>query len=370
VIVPVLALLALTAIRPGTRPPRVGAAFAVVAAIFGGFLALRSAIPDERLWPDSEVARRTAWLHKHLTKKKDWHTRPVVFLVGSSATNYGIDPELMERQLEEKGRPATVLSFCMPGDNHHERIYMLETFLRGLKPEDRTRLARARVYFFGEVFDSYDRNPLYRMEKDAATERAVLFLHPANALRAWNAYEKLLAQDPSAPRARMAWLLAEHALMNRFAVGAFSSMRPHPARRKRTPPFFPLGGTKTTFQFDEALEAFQTFAATETNDPVPPPPLQVCLEHLQALISPYVDHYGFYCLPTLEASRATYGGRFAQAAPGGAAVIGPVLGEHLQPLLKAEYWFDGVHPTGTGAPHFTTWLAGEIVSTLPSSSTP
>lgn len=370
VVVPVLALLALAAVRSGRRPPRVGAGLAVVGAVFAGFLILRAAIPDENLWPNSEVARRTAWLQKHLTKTKDWDTRPVVILVGSSVTNYGVDPDLMERLLAEMGRPATVLSFCMPGDNHHERAYMLETFLRGLKPRDRERLARATVYYFGEVFDAYDTNPLYRLEKEAGTERAVMFLNPANALRAWTAYEHLLARDGTAPRWSMAWLLAEHALMNRFAVGAFSSMRPPPPRRKRTPPFFPLGGTKTTFHFEAAQEAFEKSAANAATDPVPPPPFQVCWTHLRRIMDPYCDRYGFYCLPTLEASRVEYAARFARSAPDGAPMIGPATDEDLRPLLREDSWFDGVHPTGTGAPFFTAWLARGIAAYLPEPTAP
>lgn len=360
---PVLALVALALVRSGDKPPRLLAAFGVIAGIFGAFLLVRSMIPDERIWPNSEVARRTAWLRRHLTQKPDWETRPVLMLAGSSATNYGIDPVLLEQELAKMGRPATVLSFCMPGNNHHERIYMLESFLRGLKPEDREKLAKAQVYFFGEVFDAYDFNPLYRIEKEAFTERAMLFLNPANALRAWQAYGQLLAQEPTAPRWSMAWLLSEHVLMNRFAVGALSSMRAasHP---KRTPPFFPLEGVKASFQFDEALEGMKA-AVPPPDGPAPPPQGRVCLEHTRAAMNGYVDRHGYYCLPTLEGQRAAYESQFAANASPEEPVLGPISAEEMQPLLQPGFWFDGVHPTGEGAAHFTRWLAVKIAQVLP-----
>lgn len=34
-----------------------------------------------------------------------------------------------------------------------------------------------------------------------------------------------------------------------------------------------------------------------------------------------------------------------------------ICGADLELFLNKDYWFDGVHPTGTGALLFTKWLA-------------
>jgi hypothetical protein len=295
-----------------------------------------------------------------LTKAKDWSDHPVVILVGSSVTNYGIDPERLEANLADNGIRATVLSFCMPGDNHHERLYMLETFLAELGDNNRKKLAEAQVLYLGEIFDAYDLNPLYRIEKEASTERAILFLNPTKSIQAWSAYQKFLEENPDAPRARIAWLLFEHSLMNRLAVGAFSSMRPAPARGKRTPPFFALEGSKESFDYDDAVRAFTGESGKQVTRPGLPPPFLASFGDLRKVMDPYVDAYGFYCLPTLEPGRSEYGKAFSQFAPEGTFVLGPATRGEMSDLMFREEWFDGVHPTGSGAKKFTDWISKKL----------
>lgn len=366
VIVPILALLALSLIRFGKRPPRVVFALGVAGVLFAGFLTLRAAISDEWFWPNSEVDRRTRWLQKHLLRTEGWEGQPVIILLGSSATYYGVDAEALEAELARQGSPATVLSFCMPGATHHERLYMLEVFLRRLGPRNREKLAAATVVFLSEVFDAYDRNPLYRLEKEAGTERAIIFLNPRNALKAWKAYSRALKEgqgDLSGIEA--ASLLIEHAILNRFAVGAFSQMHWPDRSPRSTPPFFPLAGHKVGFEFEAAVaKMLKERSGAGFPERVPFPQWQVGQKHLRLLLEPYVDTYGYYCLPLLESPRAEYQEEFLRKLPPGVVKIPGPTETKMAALLKSSLWFDGVHPTGGGAHEVTVWMAERLHAEL------
>ncbi len=367
VVIPTLALLALAFVKPGPQTPRVGVAAIVCVAIFSAFLELRAILPDSMLWPTSEVARRVNWLHDHLRKSKDWDLHPVIIMAGSSATNYGVDTDLLERLLRERGLPATVLSFCMPGANHLERLYMIESFLTGLTAQEQNQFAQANVIFLGEIFDAYDRNPLYRIEKEASTERAVMFLNPKNAWESWSAYRVLLNENSNLPDWSMAWLLGEHALMNRFAVGSYSSMRIPKSKKRKTAPFFPLEGAKSTFRYEEAvatLEKFEGIAPKQNGLSPTHPQWDAVFSYTRERLASVVDHYGFYALPTLEPSRAKYVRAFRQSKPDGTFVLRSATPQEIKSLLNSGFWFDGVHPTGIGAEKFTSLLAVELDEVL------
>lgn len=372
VIVPILALLALSVVRFGSRPPRVAFALGVAGVLFCGFIGLRASISDEWLWPNSEVDRRTRWLQKHLLRTEGWETRPVLILLGSSATYYGVDAEFLEKELARLGTPATVLSFGMPGATHQERFYMLEAFLRKLGLENREKLASTRVVLLGEVFDAYDRNPLYRLEKEEATERAILFLNPGNALKAWSAYVRALGEHQGTlSEHRAAYLLIEHALLNRFAVGTFSKMSWPNRSPRSTPPFFSLAGRKAGFKFEVAV-AEMTKERTRPRSPerVPFPQWLVGQEDLRLLMKPYVDTYGYYCLPLLEVPRSDYQAEFLrQLPPEMVKVSGPTESE-MSIFLQPSLWFDGVHPTGEGAHGVTGWMAARLHPQLVETSQP
>jgi len=368
VLLPCLALVLLSFVRAGTGRS-LALVLGIVAIVFAAFLGGRMFVPDENLWPGSEVARRTRWLAKHLRKSKGWEGRPVVILTGSSATYYGVDALQLEAELLKLGKPATVLSFCMPGDNHHERIYMLETFLRMIGSGKRERLAKADVFYFGEAFDDYDRNPLNRFDKEAYSERAIVFLNPKKAVQVWQAYTKLVDQEPDRPVLEPLTQLAEHALLNAFAVGSLSEWDWWKTHWKKTPPFFPLEGGKDHFNYEAAEQATRRVQAKHRLDSYPSdlyPQWYVVSQHVRELMTPYVDQFGAYCLPTLEPHRLRYAYWFRSRAPKKYLVVGPPAAEDLEGMLQADYWFDGVHPTGVGAQAVTTWLAAEIAQHLPS----
>ena len=364
VIVPVAALVLLSLVAWGRSVPSLLGFGAAVFCAFAGLAAARSFLPDEFFWPNSPVAQRTRWAVRHLAKNPGWENRPVFILLGSSATNFGLDHELLEKLLAGRGTPATVISFAMIGQTHLERRYAVETFLRMLGEEGRSKLASASVTLLHEIFDAYDRNPLYRFEKEAFTERFIQFINPSNALRGWRAYEAQLASEPDLPRWSMAALLAHHALLNQLAVGSFSNMK-WPGEKKRIDrTFLALQQSETGFDFGKTAAAWQSAKPAVNADLARSLPYEQWSRSTQDIfevMQPYADDVAFFALPVLEPSRADYAAAFALALddPQGPVLPLPTR-EETAALLSAELWFDGVHPTAPGARKFTEWFAERV----------
>jgi hypothetical protein len=276
---------------------------------FAGLAAARSFLPDEFFWPNSPVAQRARWAVRHLAKNPGWENRPVFVLLGSSATNFGLDHELLEKLLAARGTPATVISFAMIGQTHLERRYAVETFLRLLGEEGREKLTSANVTLLHEIFDAYDRNPLYRFKKEAFTERFIQFINLSNAWRGWRAYEAQLASEPDLPRWSMAGLLAHHALLNQFAVGSFSDMK-WPGEKKRIDrTFLALQQPETGFDFWKTAAAWQSAKPAADADLARSLPYEQWSRSIQDIfevMQPYADDVAFFALPVLEPARADY----------------------------------------------------------------
>lgn len=366
VLLPVGVLVALALAVPAKSTASVGAAFASVAAGLLGLALVRSSLPDEYIWPNSEVMRRCRWLASHLESKSGWESLPVVILAGSSATMFGIDPAIVERRLSEEGKPATVLSFAMSGATLHERRYMLQSFLRLLGNDSRRKLASADIIALGEVFDAYDENPLYRMEKEAFSERLIQFLNPENAWKAWQAYALQCGNDPGQPLWSMALLSARHVLLNTFAVGALSGMEWPFGRRKKTEVFFPLGGRKHNFDYDATARTFvhSDFRTPRSNPALPFPQASLSFDHMLEPLQSYPYRSGFYALPMLEPDRLAYAEKLRQSVNSSAIFIGPPSRAEIESMLSGELWFDGVHPTGEGAKKFSDWFADRLSDQL------
>lgn len=361
VLVPVAVLVLLSLVAWGrSAPSLLGFGLAVFCA-FAGLAAARSFLPDEFFWPNSPVAQRARWAVRHLAKDPGWESRPVFILLGSSATNFGLDHEMLEKLLAERGTPATVISFAMIGQTHLERRYALETFLRLLGEEGRAKLASAKVTLLHEIFDAYDRHPLYRFEKEAFTERYIQFLNPANACRGWKAYEAQLASEPQLPRWSVAALLAHHALLNQFAVGSFSDMK-WPGERKRIDrTFLALERPETGFDYARTVEVWKNSPPRServADASMPYEQWSRSIDDINEVMLPYADEVGFFALPVLEPARAHYAEDFALALDDPQSPVWYVpSAEDMEGLMSGELWFDAVHPTAAGAVKFTEIFA-------------
>lgn len=273
----------------------------------------------------------------------------------------------MEAVLAARGWDPVILEFALPGANHFERTFLLEAFFRSLPRADREKIRKARVILLKEVFDIYDHNPLCLFEKEEYQDRAKVYMNPSNALQAWSAYASSLPENtPLLERAsglfQYGTLIGERFLMNRFGAGAFSDMRPD-IWKKRTQSFHTLTGTKPRFHYDRTIQEMGDSSGTERAEPwiSLPPGWLACFRHEKQVLGDDVDAVAFFAMPALESHRVLYQREFSRSLPEGTVMIGPPSSDQLQPFLKKEYWFDGVHPTKEGAAEFSRWFAGELL---------
>jgi hypothetical protein len=363
VFIPTAVLVALALANPAKGKTSAVAGLMSVAVAILGLMLVRASLPDEMIWPNSEVMRRCRWLVKHLEGKPGWESAPVVILTGSSATMFSLDPSRIERRLEEEGKPATVLPICISGATLCERRYMLQSFLQMVGADARRKLSGANILLLGEVFDSYDQNPLYRMEKEAFSERLIQFLNAGNAWKAWQAYLWQREMEPGLPLFLPASLLAQHALLNALAVGALSDMQLGSGKKRKTESFFALEGKKGNFDYNQALRSLENARSMPRDFSLPLPQAKLGLEQMLEPLQSYPHRLGYYSLPMLEPHRTAYAAALHRSLPG-SIFIGPPARSDLEAMLAEDCWFDGVHPTSKGAALFSEWFAVQLAKTL------
>lgn len=356
VLIPVGALVLLGALRfdgVGAKGWRCAGA---VCLVFCTFFWLRSLVPDETIFFASEVSRRVRGqlMEFRQSDAKNW-----VVVEGSSVAAYGCDPKVLKQEMAARGVDAGVLQFSAQGANHFERAFLMEAFCRRLARGERERFESGRVVVLREVFDAYDRDPLYLFAKESYTERAKVYMSPEYAWAAWQAF--LAAMPNGIPETEkwkrsveMGGIVLDRLLLNRFAAGALSGMDWR-ARKRRTGAFFSLQGVKEKFDFDVAATASVQWKDDLVGTDRLPQGWLVGRAFFQARTKSWVDEEAFFAMPSLEENRRKYQLGFKGSMEG--LMVGPPSREEMQPFLKRDYWFDGVHPTGAGARLFSIWLA-------------
>ena len=324
-------------------------------------------VPDEQVFIGSEAARRIRAQVRDLQKKPNWWEKDILIIEGSSIATFGIDNREVEAALAARGWDLVVLEFALPAANHFERTFLLEAFFRSLPSADREKIRRARVVLLKEVFDIYDRNPLCLFEKEEYQERGKVYMNPANALKSWTSYasslpEKMPLLERASGLCQYGILIGERLLMNRFGAGALSDMRPD-VRKKRTPAFHTLTGSKPRFHYDRTIKELGDDSGTKRPESWSrfPPGWLACFRHEKQVLGDDVDGVAFFAMPALESQRVFYQREFSRSLPEVTVMIGPPSSDQLQPFLRKEYWFDGVHPTKVGAAEFSRWFAGELL---------
>ncbi len=324
------------------------------------FIVLRLFLPTAWIYPEAETMIRVRHEVAYLLHAREWQKKPLLILEGSSATEYGINGRALEQMLAQRGIEATVIEFSLPGANHLERLFMLQLFLEELGKKHREELARAPTILMSEVFDSYDQDMLYLFKKEAYSLRTIQWLHPWNAFLAW----KMASVNKVQENAFFRWRLLEHAFLNYFCVGIFSSLEPLNYQKKMNP-FSPLSGKKRTFDYIKTEEEFKRSLLSPPKKigmTIPSAGWQLYYQELYQELGGLCHSLVFYALPTLELQRRAYQFAFAQHHPFTTTFLGPPSLDFMNMLLHQENWFDGVHPTGTGAILFTEWLAEEIAT--------
>ena len=359
VLIPVGALVLVASLRFDSAVGRGWRCAGAVGAVICLFLGIRAMLPDETVFFASEVARRVRGQVAEFQKS---NARDFLVVEGSSVAAHGCDPKVLREEMAKKGEDACVLQFSAQGANHFERAFLMEAFLRRLAPGERERLGSGRVVVLREVFDAYDRDPLYLFAKDSYTERAKVYMSPEYAWAAWRAF---LAGMPSGISEMEKWrrglemggVVLDRLLLNRFAAGALSGMDAR-ARKRRTGAFFPLQGVKEKFDFAAAAAATVEWKDDSVETDGLPPGWLAGREFFHARTKSWVDEEVFFAMPSLESHRRDYQLGFKRSFEG--LMVGPPSREDLELFLNKDYWFDGVHPTGAGALLFTKWLAEQL----------
>lgn len=363
VFIPVAALIGLAFVAPGRRPASLGATILVWLGVLVAFVTVRQFVPDQMMYPNSEAVKRVQGQLKVLRATPKWSDHPILILEGSSVTLFGINGAELRQQLAARGIDVTVLQFAMAGANHYERRHLLKLFWQTLKPTEREKFQRTRVILLSEVFDAYDEDPLYLFGREAYSERTILYCTPANAWAAWQAYsiyrkQPGFTEDSEHP---IGWPLLENALLNTFAVGTFSDMRPR-GRLRGMGGFFALTEPKPNFDFTATWTAFSE-SLRDPQSPKNPPPLPQWSHYDSTLQSDFAncfDQTGFYALPLIEAQRLSYQRAFARTRPAGTWMFGPPEESFYSGINQPGDWFDGTHPRESGSVIFTNWLAAQI----------
>lgn len=362
ILVPIIAMLALEFVMPGKK--KICARFflmmlVIVAALF---LFLRSFLPVSWIDPEGEVVMRVHAQVEHLLHTKDWQHHPVIILEGGSVTQYGVNGALLETLLAKQGKPATVLQFSLWGANHFERLFMLRLFFEEVGTAHREELKRAPLFLLSEVFDVYDKNPFYLFRKEAYTHRMVTWAQPDNVVMTWRAWKAsgLHSDEVSS------WVLLEHILFNRFAVGIFSSMQPLDYRKKEAA-FLPRTGIRKGFDYATSKKSLEVAMSSspETIKQLPYAGWQFYYKKLFHELGGVCHSMVFYALPTLDPQQRAYQVAFAHSLPKHTTMLGPVTPTEMKSFLQEENWADEIHPQKKGAMLVTQWLAEEIVKQWP-----
>lgn len=272
--------------------------------------------------------------------------KPILLLVGSSLTQYGIDETALETALAAEGHDVTVLRLGFGGMSIPERLYYLRRYLA--LAEQRP----AAVLF--EVSGYYDLHPLQQLAQNPFSRReiAAMDLDNLRLSLAW-----LLGPD-GAP-ALAGPLLADFALHG-LQIGVlpksawWSELEAKPFRV--VPP-------KTEYDPDATVAAE---VAEIEHDEAPPVPItawtrQAIAEETGLFRAVGVTHFGFYATPSRYVPEWRYARDFCRAEQAYPCLPAedPAL---LASLGQDRAWLDQTHLQGEGRARYTAWLAGRIAA--------
>jgi hypothetical protein len=356
VLIPVGALVLAASLRFEVGAGRGLYCWVAVAGVFAVFLGIRALVPDESVFFASEVSRRVRAQVEEFRKSG---ARDFYIVEGSSVAAHGCDPEVLRQEIVARGLDVGVLQFSAQGANHFERAFLMEAFWRGLNDEEKARLQNGRVVLAGEVFDAYDKEPLYLFTKESLTERAKVYMSPSYAWAAWQAYwvslpGNLSGMEKMAISSKYLSKIMERHLLNRFGAGALADMNSR-ARKKKTRAFFALEGSKQNFDYEGAEKSRRDFAPAQISGDAISPGWKACENFKSQKTSLWVDEEVFFAMPVLENNRLAYQINFKSNS--NKIVLGPATSIEMEAFYGKGNWFDGVHPTKKGAVLFSRWLA-------------
>ncbi len=286
--------------------------------------------------------------------------RPVVLLVGSSLTQYGVDRDLLAGQFAAAGHPVTVGRLGLGGLSIAERYHYIKQYLA---------IARRRpslVLF--EISQYYDTDPLRQLQQNlyAAQEVAGMDLDTA-----WLSLEWVLGpynDQPLDGRIMLAGTIIGHFLLNVIHAGFI----PQAMRADRiVPSAFDWEPPKQVWLGDAYFvrELADVVKPLERNSrvPIPNPWLARILDREIGLFrAGGASEFGFYQTPTTLRQEYTYGLNFCSAMAAYPCIMAgdPEL---LAALGHDQYWYDRTHLIDEGRRLYTLWFADRLLKqmTLP-----
>ena len=282
--------------------------------------------------------------------------RPVVLLVGSSFTQQGIDPKVLEETIGTSGHDVEVLPLAVGGLSHLERLYYLKEYLARAK-----RIPRLVLF---EIAGGYDSGPLFQLHQMRFSDRMVAVMDGSSA---WWAFRWLFGGDAGdlTTRVVLSGEVLAHLGLHATHLGFLWNSTRADQPSGQDPLALP---TKVQhFADDEVAQLVDRAAATRDLRPdwpqtVPTDWLRTFLEaEISLLRRRGVGQFAFYSVPTMQGANAAYARRFCAAMPNFACIVGedPQL---LAGLQRDVDWYDFDHLHGEGRRLYTRWLGHRLLA--------
>ena len=283
--------------------------------------------------------------------------RPVVLLVGSSLTQYGIDRDLLAARLAAAGHPVSVGRLGFGGLSLAERFHYVKEYLAAA--------GRPPSLVLFEISRYYDVDPLRQLQQNLYADQEVAGMDFETA---WLNLEWVFASyngQSFASRVDLARAVIGHFLLNAVHAGFV----PHAIRQARVVP--------QAFDWEppkpEALgDAYFARALTEVTDPPEevsetPVPSPWVAHLLDREIDLFRDRgataFGFFQPPTTYREEYAYGSRFCAAMRIYPCILAgdPKL---LADLKHDADWYDRGHLIDEGRRLYTLWFADRLLEKL------
>ncbi|MGB8843570.1 MAG: hypothetical protein WCC64_21165, partial [Aliidongia sp.] len=330
------------------------AAMLALGGFIGADAVLAALLPRLGLVPNLQATQ----MLKYLTDLQS--DRPLLLLVGSSYSQYGIDEAGFETDLDAAGHRMTVARLGFGGLSIPERLHYIRRYLAAAKQKP--------VVVLFEISAYYDQLPLKQFEQNLFTGREIAALDSDNLRISLD-----WLWGPAGDRSKRLTLTAE--LLAHFALHTLQvGFLPNSAWLTALPAESYSGTPPKTAHFADAVIARdlargQADAALSPGLIIPDVPVTIPSDWRRAVIAEEtglfqdqgITRFGFYAPPSRYASEPIYARQFCRVMTGY-----PCIPTEDTALLGAlghdEDWLDDTHLQGPGRQLYTAWLADRLVA--------
>ncbi len=287
-------------------------------------------------------------LQKYLEEQRDGP--PILLLVGSSLTQYGLDEKRLADDLAQAGHPVRVLRLGYGGMSSLERLYYLRRLIdAGFHPQ----------WVLFEISAYYDNDPLLQFRHNLYSANMIQCMDLTTALLSlrW-----VVSTDPQglADRLSDAYHVLTHLLLHEVHVGFFQQAEPWSQIRGDSISYIPRPSPLLTRSgIARRIDAAQQAMAKPLPPAVAPSSwaLTVYRDLQGSLRGSGVANTLFYAVPTLVPKEIRYDRAFC----GERDCIYPDRPSIFAALNSVGDWLDYSHLYGPGREMTTDWLAAGII---------